>query len=125
MRISDWSSDVCSSDLFEKGDPTAWTYPEIAPAFANTYFAISANAPHPKAARLFTAWFFTPEGASVMHEVQARPTLKGVPDNRTAVAKLKQTDWWRPYPEDIRWIPEREDWGIGRAPGRERVWQYV
>src|SRR3546814_17694378 len=60
---------------------------------------------------LFTAWFFTPEGASVMHEVQARPTLKGVPDNRTAVAKLKQTDWWRPYPEDIRWIPEREDWG--------------
>src|SRR3546814_18362688 len=105
MRISDWSSDVCSSDLFEKGDPTAWTYPEIAPAFANTYFAISANAPHPKAARLFTAWFFTPEGASVMHEVQARPTPKGVPDNRTAVAKLNQTDWWRPSQEDFRWIP--------------------
>ena len=106
--ITNWES--IAMIQFEKGDPTAWTYPEIAPAFANTYFAISKNAPHPKAARLFSAWFFTEEGASVMHEVQARPTLKGVPDNRTAVAKLKQTDWWQPYPEDIRWVPEREDW---------------
>jgi len=107
--IPNWES--IAMIQFEQGDPTAWTYPEIAPAFANTYLAISANAPHPNAARLFTAWFFTEEGASVMHKVQARPTLKGVRDNRSAVAKLEQTGWWRPYPEDIRWIPEQEDWG--------------
>jgi hypothetical protein len=26
------------------------------------------------------------------------------------VAKLKQTDWWRPYPEQIRWVPDTNDW---------------
>ena len=96
---------------FLKGDQTAWTYPEVAPAFANTYLCISRKAPHPSAARLFSAWFFTPEGARVIEDgAQARPTLKGIPDERTAVAKLKTTDWWRPYPESIRWTPDTDDW---------------
>ena len=95
---------------FMKGDKTAWTYPEIAPAFTNTYLAISKNAPRPNAARLFCAWFFTQEGAKAIHAVQAKPTLKGVPDERTAVPKLKQTGWWQPYPERIRWVPDMDDW---------------
>ncbi|MBI3938678.1 MAG: ABC transporter substrate-binding protein [Betaproteobacteria bacterium] len=95
---------------FLKGDKTAWTYPEIAPAFANTYLAISRRAPHPNTARLFAAWFFTPEGARAMQNVQARPTLKGVPDERAVIARLKQTDWWQPYPEKIRWVPDVNDW---------------
>jgi hypothetical protein len=41
---------------------------------------------------------------------QAKPTLRGIPDKRTAVAKLQQTDWWRPYPEQIRWVPDTDDW---------------
>jgi hypothetical protein len=45
-----------------------------------------------------------------MHAAQARPTLKGVTDDRSAVAKLKQTSWWKPYPESIRWIPDMKDW---------------
>jgi len=106
--IPNWES--IAMIQFEKGDPTAWTYPSVAPAFANTFFGISANAPHSNAARLFVAWFFTPEGARVLHKVQARPTLKGLPDTRTAVANLEKTDWWEPYPQDIRWVPEREDW---------------
>lgn len=106
--IPNWESIAMIQYL--AGSPSAWTYPEKAPAFTNTYFAISANAPHPAAARLWTAWFFTEEGASLFHKVQARPTLKGIEDNREAVAKLKQTDWWQPYPEEIRWVPEREDW---------------
>lgn len=95
---------------FMKGDKTAWTYPEMSPGFANTFFAISANAPNPNAARLFVAWFFTEEGARVMHGAQARPTLKGVPDEREAIAKLRETDWWQPYPEEIRWVPDQTDW---------------
>ncbi len=95
---------------FMKGDKTAWTYPEIAPAFTNTYLAISKNAPRPNAARLFCAWFFTPEGVKAIHAVQAKPTLKGVVDERTAVPKLKQTGWWQPYPERIRWVPDMDDW---------------
>lgn len=95
---------------FMKGDKTAWTYPEVAPAFTNTYLAIAKNAPRPNAARLFCAWFFTPEGAKAIHAVQAKPTLKGVVDERTAVPKLKQTGWWQPYPERIRWVPDMDDW---------------
>src|SRR3546814_2020694 len=32
MRISDWSSDVCSSDLFEKIWPTALVAPQLRPS---------------------------------------------------------------------------------------------
>ncbi len=106
--IPNWESIAMIN--FLKGDKTAWTYPEIAPAFTNTYLAISQRAPHPNAARLFVAWFFTPEGARAMQAVQARPTLKGVPDERTAIAKLKQTNWWQPYPDKARWVPDMEDW---------------
>lgn len=106
--IPNWESIAMST--FMKGDKTAWTYPEISPAFTNTYLAISKRAPHPNAARLFSAWFFTPEGARAMESVQARPTLKGIPDERTAIAKLRQTGWWQPYPEKIRWIPDTDDW---------------
>jgi len=106
--IPNWES--VAMIQFMKGDKTAWTYPDVAPAFANTYFAISKNAPHPNAARLFSAWFFTPESVPSIEAGQARPTLKGVADNRAAVAKLKQTSWWQPYPDKIRWVPDMEDW---------------
>ena len=95
---------------FLKGDKTAWTYPDVAPAFTNTYMAISKQAPHPAAARLFSAWFFTPEGAKAVEAVQARPTLKGTTDQRSAIPKLKQTSWWQPYPAKTRWIPDMDDW---------------
>jgi ABC-type Fe3+ transport system substrate-binding protein len=106
--IPHWASIAMNNVI--KGDKTAWTYPEIAPAFTNTYLSISRRAPHPAAARLFVAWFFTPEGARAIEAVQARPTLKGVQDERSAIAKLKQTSWWQPYPEKIRWVPDMEDW---------------
>jgi iron(III) transport system substrate-binding protein len=108
VYVPNWES--IAMITYMKGDRSQWTYPEIAPTFANTYLCISRNAPHPAAARLFTAWFFTPEGAPVMELAQAKPTLRGIPDTRTAVAKLKQTDWWRPYPEQIRWVPDTDDW---------------
>jgi iron(III) transport system substrate-binding protein len=106
--VPNWESIAMIGVL--RGDRTAWTYPEIAPAFANTYLCIAKNAPHPNASRLFTAWFFTPEGAAVMQQTQSRPTLKNIPDNRTAIAELQKTGWWRPYPESIRWIPDADDW---------------
>lgn len=106
--VPNWESIAMHN--FLKGDKTAWTYPDIAPAFANDYYAISKNAPHPNAARLFVAWMFTPEGARVIQSTQARPTLKGVPDQRTAIAQLRKTNWWHPYPENARWIPDRDDW---------------
>lgn len=106
--IPNWESIAMLTYL--QGDKTAWTYPDICPSFANTYLAISANAPHPNAARLFCAWFFTPEGARAMHSAEARPTLKGVTDERASIEKLKQTDWWEPYPDQVRWVPDMDKW---------------
>jgi ABC-type Fe3+ transport system substrate-binding protein len=106
--IPNWES--AAMENFLKGDKTAWTYPEIAPAFSNTYLAISKRAPHPNAARLFTAWFFTMEGAKALQAAQVRCTLKNVPDERQAIAKLKKTNWWKPYPQEIRWVPDVKDW---------------
>lgn len=106
--IPNWESVAMS--LFTKGDRTAWTYPEIAPAFPNAYLTISRRAPHPNAARLFVAWMFAPEGARVLQGIHQRPTLKGLPDDRPAIPKLRQTSWWQPYPENIRWVPDRDDW---------------
>jgi ABC-type Fe3+ transport system substrate-binding protein len=106
--IPNWES--AAMENFLKGDRTAWTYPEIAPAFSNTYLAISKRAPHPNAARLFTAWFFTMEGAKALQAAQVRCTLKNVPDERQAIPQLKKTSWWKPYPQEIRWVPDVKDW---------------
>ncbi|MDX3905577.1 MAG: extracellular solute-binding protein [Pigmentiphaga sp.] len=123
--IPDWESITMLN--FLKGSKTAWTYPDICPAFANTYLAISAKAPHPHAARLFCAWLFTPEGAAAMNLAQARPTLKNLPDERTAVAELKKTDWWTPYPDKVRWVPDMNDWETNYAklmPEMRRILGY-
>jgi iron(III) transport system substrate-binding protein len=106
--IPNWEAVAMVETL--KGGRSAWTYPEVLPGFANGYLSISANAPHPAAARLFTAWFFTPEGAKAVEASQNRPTLKGVPDDRAALPVLRRTDWWKPFPEERRWVPDMQDW---------------
>ena len=106
--LPNWEAACMAS--FMNGDKTAWISPEISPTYANGYLSISRNAPHPNAARLFVAWFFTPDGARVLQKSQELCTLKGMPDQRTAVAKLRQTDWWQPIPDDIAWVPDSDDW---------------
>src|SRR3546814_4431155 len=46
MRISDWSSDVCSSDLLTPpaGAPAAWVTEEVAPIPKNIYGVTKATA---------------------------------------------------------------------------------
>ena len=95
---------------FLKGDRTAWMYPERLPSFANTFLSISAHAPHPAAARLFSAWVFTPEGAKVVELAQNKSTLRGHPDGRAAVEKLRETSWWQPLPTERAWVPDQKDW---------------
>ena len=81
---------------FLEGDKTAWTYPEIAPAFANTYLVISKKGAAPeRSAAVQRLVFSRPKARRVIELAQAKPTLKNVPDDRTAVAKLKLTDWWK------------------------------
>ncbi len=111
--LPDWESAELEEVL--KGSKIAWCYPEILPGFANTFLSISAHAPHPAAARLFCAWFFTREGAPALEAAQSRPTLKGVPDTRSGLAAVKNTDWWTPFPEARRWAPSQDDWNKNYA----------
>lgn len=95
---------------FVEGSTLQWTYPESVPSYASTFHAISKNAPHPNAARLYVAWITSRDGAASIMRAGVRPTMKGVPDERPAIAKLKQTPWWKPYPEANRWIPDANVW---------------
>lgn len=106
--IPNW--EAVSMVQFMKGDKTAWLCPEIIPSFANSHMSISAKAPHPAAARLFVAWVFSPEGAKAVAANQNRPTLKNIPDERSAIAKLRETSWWAPIPEGGHWVPDEKDW---------------
>lgn len=93
---------------FMKGDRTAWTYPEMAPVVCTARAVISKNAPHPNAARLFAQYPMTPEGIQTVMAFDQTSTIKGVKDTRRAIPKLKQTDWWKPYPMEIAWMPDDE-----------------
>ena len=106
--ITDW--EYVAMQNYMKGATSQWTYPDIAPSFPATHIALSSNAQHPNAARLLAAWVFSDEGAAALGDLQVLSTLKGAADSRPAVEKLKQTDWWKPYPEAIKWFPDRADW---------------
>jgi iron(III) transport system substrate-binding protein len=95
---------------FQNGNRTQWTYPEVAPSIPAAFAAISASAPHPNAARLFTAWMFSEDGAQAIIDLQGRPTRLGVPDTRPVLDELRKTDWWRPYPKEILRVPDQDFW---------------
>ena len=103
-------------NAFSAGSKLRWTFPEVVPAYASTYHAISKNAPHPNAARLYVAWILSPDGAAAMQRAGVRPTLAGLPDTRIALEKLKQTSWWKPYPEQNRWVPDKDMWDAKYKP---------
>lgn len=100
---------------FQNGSRTQWTYPEVAPSIPAAFVGISANAPHPNAARLFTAWMFSEDGAQAFINLQGRPTRLGVPDTRPALDELRETDWWRPYPKEILRVPDQDYWNENYA----------
>lgn len=108
LLCSGWES--AEMETFERGTRVAWTYADQHPVYANLFIAISKRAPHPNAARLFTAWLFTPEGADAFAKSQSRTSVKGIPDTRSAITKLKQTDWWQPYPDNVGWAPDLNYW---------------
>lgn len=97
-------------ELFMKGDRTRWTYPEIAPTFPNDLLAINTRAPHPNAARLWVAWLMSRDGAKAVMDTGSVSTVPGVSDDRPAILRLKQTDWWKPFPDSIGWVPDRTYW---------------
>ena len=95
---------------FLGGDKTAWIYPDVAPSTAENHIAISKHAPHPAAARLLAAWAFTEEGARAIMLSETRPTLLGIKDERSALIKLRQTEWFTPMRPNSSWVPSHDSW---------------
>src|SRR3546814_17955584 len=117
MRISDWSSDVCSSDLRKKGSPSALRNPKV----SGTTSAASAV-------------------AVAVADAATGPRKARMPAPRTQWArkppKAKQNQSQRPSrrpPMPAKAIPKKEpaaaagdaeaDAEIGKASGRDRVGQ--
>lgn len=91
--FSFWSWDGIAAAKLAAGAPIRWVYPKPTPAFPNNWFAISATAPHPNAARLFLNWLTSDEGAVALQQTLGNATsLEGVPDQRAFTTE----SWFRP-----------------------------
>src|SRR3546814_16339621 len=106
MRISDWSSDVCSSDLhpgrsadvFRDGVPVGWI-----------------GQLHPRLQRAL----------DLDHPVVAFE-IDLVPLRERAVPRARPLSKFPSVRRDLAFVvPEQVSWQIGRASCRERVCQYV
>src|SRR3546814_16306010 len=112
MRISDWSSDVCSSDLRYKGDTYAIPYAgeEVMLHWANK------DQYYTKSGENFSNYSFKLEDGRTVHfRLAAADTAK---DNR------KDNDKERRFALVAAKIVTRLDEKIGRAACKERVCKY-
>lgn len=95
---------------WEEGAPVRWVYPDILPSFPLSTHLLSANAPHPNAARLMLAWLMSEEGAkaylTLANDVPALERDLGV--TSPLDDELAKTDWWAPTPEESLYVPDPE-----------------
>jgi len=78
------------NDLYNKGAPIEWADPDPAIG-AVTGQAISANAPHPAAAKLFQEYTFSLEGATLWSKFSGLPVREGLDDQR----KVASEPWFK------------------------------
>src|SRR3546814_13722707 len=97
MRISDWSSDVCSSDLYEKLKRKIGDYATAAAAVVLTLRGGTCET---------ASIALTNLGETPLYAAEAAAALAGTPVEKAAVDKAVALE-------------------IGRASCRERVCQYV
>src|SRR3546814_17466278 len=110
MRISDWSSDVCSSDLPGRGEGKhAGTDVEIGRSVAD---------------RCRTSWRRS-SPVACENGAMPRPSMLRRLERRLACHQALHDPAREPR-NGLRWLPELRRWQeIGRAACGERVWQYV
>jgi iron(III) transport system substrate-binding protein len=76
--LTPWAVDYMAQQRTDRGEPIGWGNPTLLgriPAFA-----ISAQAPHPNAARLFIDWLLSPEGQRLVGaENLGQPVRPGLP----------------------------------------------
>lgn len=89
------ASETALVPLLDKGAPIKWTLPSpgVGPL---TGQAITANAPHPNAAKLYQEYSFTTEGYALFQKLGGVPTMKGIKDSRDVASE----DWYK-VPDQI------------------------
>src|SRR3546814_19857834 len=108
MRISDWSSDVCSSDLFEEARKLVKRYPEGKPGGEAVIFETGygpSGLPH----------------IGTFNEVLRTTMVRRAYEALTGGAATRLVA----FSDDMDGVRTVADNAIGRASWRERVCQYV
>src|SRR3546814_12924151 len=120
MRISEWSSDVCSSDLYEEDGSAAWVY-------TLALIAYREQDPHGSAI-VQEAWDSNPHVPAMLAGLKRLTPSRdgyismGGEDEATAYVEENGAAW-RAVPGAVEWLVERTE--IGRASCRESVCQTV
>lgn len=99
--IVDQASQSDMGGFYLRGAPIRWTFPSPTPANL-TVQTISANAPHPNAARLFQHWAMSSEGQAAWFEVAGVLSAR---EDTVDPRKTNGTDWyaeaWYKDPESL------------------------
>jgi iron(III) transport system substrate-binding protein len=106
--IIDQASQDGLSSLYLKGAPVRWTFPDPVPCNL-TAQCISANAPHPNAARLFQEWALSEEGMLEWFKTTSViPSRPDVADPRRAARRDWYGDDWYREPKNLylAYLPE-------------------
>jgi iron(III) transport system substrate-binding protein len=99
--IIDQASQDGLSSLYLKGAPVRWTFPDPVPCNL-TAQCISANAPHPNAARLFQEWALSEEGMGEWFKTTSViPSRADVTDPRRAVGRDWYGEAWYREPKSL------------------------
>jgi ABC-type Fe3+ transport system substrate-binding protein len=89
--IVDQASQSDMGSFYLKGAPIRWTFPSPTPANL-TVRTISANAPHPNAARLFQEWAMSSEGQAAWFEVAGVLSAR---EDTADPRKAAKADWYK------------------------------
>jgi iron(III) transport system substrate-binding protein len=99
--IVDQASQSDMGSFYLRGAPIRWTFPSPTPANL-TVQAISANAPHPNAARLFQEWAMSPEGQAAWFTVAGILSAReDTEDPRKAAGADWYAESWYADPEEL------------------------
>jgi ABC-type Fe3+ transport system substrate-binding protein len=103
VLFTHWESDAITQ--YQKGAPIRWYAPPPVPSYGNSPYGISANAPHPNAAKLWQNWFTGTEGATALNTIyNSKSTMTGHSNS----VDLPKADWYMPIVE--AWVPDPDEW---------------
>jgi iron(III) transport system substrate-binding protein len=109
--VAFWLFEAIGVTKYLAGAPVGWVHPNPTPVWAGSWSAVSANAPHPYAARLWQTWITSDVGAEAMEKVYGgKSALTGRTDTRPVASE----PWYHPIDETRpmdyeRWAKDYEE----------------